>query len=369
MSETHGDYQKVIYTNGMHRNLRPEVTTGPCHLEAQARQALNKKAFDYIRGGAGRKATMARHRLAFDQWMLIPRMLATSTVDMSTTLFDKNYPSPILMTPIGVQSLAHLEKEPGLAEVCSQLDIPYIMSSTANSSFEVVTASGLGRQWYQLYWPRNGEILLSLLERARQNGFDALVFGLSDPVFQEKYRDKTGLTVYEDITSASREWMNQIVGQNHTWDEVAFLRKAWSGPLILKGIQHVGDARAALAHGCDGIVVSNHGGRQLDGAVGSLDVLPEVVDAVGSEMTILLDSGIRTGSDIVKALALGAHAVLVGRPVMYGYAINGKPGAKAVLEGLLADLHLSMGTAGIPSISACKREVLRRTPSGRDVKL
>jgi isopentenyl diphosphate isomerase/L-lactate dehydrogenase-like FMN-dependent dehydrogenase len=110
-------------------------------------------------------------------------------------------------------------------------------------------------------------------------------------------------------------------------------------------------------------------GRQLDGAVGSLDVLPEIVDAVGSEMTILLDSGIRTGSDIVKALALGAHAVLVGRPVMYGYAINGKPGAKAVLDGLLADLHLSMGTAGIPSISACKREVLRRTPSGRDVKL
>ncbi|BCS28418.1 uncharacterized protein APUU_61466S [Aspergillus puulaauensis] len=318
---------------------------------------------------------------------------------MSTTLFGQKYRSPILMAPIGVQSLAHPDKEPGLAEVCSELDIPYIMSSAANSSFEeVATASGPGKRWYQLYWPKDNEITLSLLERARQNGFDALVvtldtwslawrpadldngflpflagngteFGLSDHVFQAKYKGKTGSTVHEDIAGASTEWMAQIVGRNHTWDEVAFLRKAWSGPLILKGIQHVQDAKAALTHGCDGIVVSNHGGRQLDGAIGSLDVLPEIVEAVGSEMTVLFDSGIRTGSDIIKALALGAHAILVGRPVMYGYAVNGKPGAKAVLQGLLADLHLSMATAGIPSIGACNREVLRKTPLGKDAKL
>ena len=217
-------------------------------------------------------------------------------------------------------------------------------------------------------------------------------FGLSDPVFQANYKAKAGMAVDEDIAGASQEWMSQIVGQNHAWDDVAFLRKTWPGPLILKGIQNVEDARAALAHRCDGIVVSNHGGRffpglplqhsrqdmankrrlpgrQLDGAVGSLDVLPGIVDAVGSEMTVLFDSGIRTGSDIVKALALGAHAVLVGRPVMYGYAINGNRGAKCVLQGLLADLYLSMATAGIPSISACTREVLRKTPSQRNVKL
>ncbi|KAL3459750.1 FMN-dependent dehydrogenase [Aspergillus heterothallicus] len=399
MSETHGDYQKLIYTNGMHHSLQPRVTTDPRLLEAQARQALNKQSFDYIRGGAGGKGTMIRNRRAFDQWMLVPRMLATSTVDLSTTLFGQKYPSPILMAPIGVQSLAHPDKEPGLAEVCSSLDVPYIMSSAANSSFEAVTeASGLGKRWYQLYWPKDNDITLSLLERAHQNGFDVLVvtldtwslawrpadldngflpflagngteFGLSDPVFQGKYKDKTGYSVQEDTIGASKEWMSQIVGQNHTWDEVAFLRKAWNGPLILKGIQCAQDAQAALTHGCDGIVVSNHGGRQLDGAVGSLDVLPEIADAVGSKMAVLFDSGIRTGSDIIKALALGAHAVLVGRPVMYGYAINGKLGAKAVLEGLLADLHLSMATAGIPSISACNRDVLRKMPEARDMKL
>ncbi|KAL2822384.1 FMN-dependent dehydrogenase [Aspergillus granulosus] len=320
---------------------------------------------------------MIRNRHALDQWMLKHALTG-------------KHPSPILM--------AH--KEPGLAEVCSALDVPYITSSAANSSFEsVATASGSGKRWYQLYLPKNNEITLSLLERARQTGFGALVvtldtyqtrankcrrladldngflpflagngteFGLSDPVFQAKYKEKTGLGVYEDIVGASREWISQIIGQNHTWNEVSFLRNAWKGPLILKGIQRVQDAQSALAEGCNGIVVSNHGGRQLDGAVGSLDVLPEIVDAVGSELTVLFDSGIRTSSDIVKALALGANAVLVGRPVMYGYAINGIPGAKAVLQGLLSDLHLSMATAGIPPISACHREVLRKT---REVKL
>ncbi|KIA75393.1 FMN dependent dehydrogenase [Aspergillus ustus] len=393
MSETRGDYQKVIYTDGVH-GLRPLVTTDPGRLEAQARRILDKRSFDYIAGGAGGKVTMARNRLAFNQWMLLQ-----STVDISTTLFGQTYPSPILMAPIGVQSLAHPDKEPGLAEVCSAVDVPYIMSSAANSSFEdVAAARGSGKTWYQLYWPKDNDITVSLLDRARQNGFEALAvtldtwslawrpadldngflpflagngteFGLSDPVFQAKFKAKTGTSVHEDIVGASREWMNQIVGQNHTWEEIAFLRNAWKGPLVLKGIQCVQDAQTALSYGCDGIVVSNHGGRQLDGAVGSLDVLPEIVDAVGTRMTVLFDSGIRTGSDIVKALALGAHAVLVGRPVMYGYAINGKPGAKAVLQGLLADLYLSMATAGISSISACNRGVLRKVSGARDVKL
>ncbi|KAL4886420.1 FMN-dependent dehydrogenase [Aspergillus karnatakaensis] len=396
MSETYGDYQKTIYTNGMHDGMRPVVTTDPEKLEAQAREVMEKKAFEYVAGGAGSKATMARNRAAFDNWKLIPRMLAATTIDTSTNIFGQSYPSPILMAPIGVQSLAHLDKEPGLASVCSSLGIPYIMSSAANSSFEsVAAASGAGKRWFQLYWPQDNEITLSLLNRAKENGFEVLVvtldtwslawrpadldngflpfltgngteFGLSDPVFQAKYKEKTGISVQEDIVGASKEWLSQIVGQNHTWEEVAFLRKAWSGPLVLKGIQHVQDGEKALASGCDGIVVSNHGGRQLDGAIGSLDVLPEIVDAVGSKMTVLFDSGIRTGSDIVKALALGARGVFVGRPVMYGYAINGQAGAEAVLRGLLADLHLSMATAGVMSVRACRRDIIRRLP---DVKL
>ncbi|KAL4913041.1 FMN-dependent dehydrogenase [Aspergillus aurantiobrunneus] len=396
MPAAYGDYQRTIYSNGMDHNLHPQVTTDRRRLEQQARRAMDKRSFDYVAGGAGGKATMARNRLALDQWTL---MLATSTVDTSTTLFGQPYRSPILMAPIGVQSLANPEKEPGLAEVCSSLEIPYILSSAANSSFgAVAAASDGGKRWYQLYWPQDDEITLSLLGRARRHGFDVLVvtldtwslawrpadldngflpflagngteFGLSDPLFQAKFKQKTGKDVHEDIRGASREWLGQMVGKNHTWDELAFLRRAWAGPLVLKGIQHVQDAQRALDCGCDGVVVSNHGGRQLDGAIGSLDALPDISAAVGSKMTVFFDSGIRSGSDIVKALALGAHAVLVGRPVMYGYAIDGKSGAEAVLQGLLADLQLSMASAGIPSIDACTRDVVRRVPEAREVKI
>lgn len=213
--------------------------------------------------------------------------------------------------------------------------------------------------------------------------------GLSDPVFRAKFEETTGTRVDDNKIVAAQACMRLLTGQNHTWKEVAFLRQNWDGPLILKGIQHVDDAKAALSYGCDGIVVSNHGGmstvsagsdlhvtldqanlagRQLDGAIGSLEVLPEIVDAVGSQMTVLFDSGIRTGSDIIKALALGAKAVFIGRPVMYGYAVNGTDGAKAVLQGLLADLYLSMGLVGLKTVGHCRRDAIRKVTYGGDLK-
>ncbi|OKL62211.1 hypothetical protein UA08_02890 [Talaromyces atroroseus] len=345
---------------------------------------------------------MDSNRLAFRQWRMLSipgfhvyrrrptSFLLQSEVDTSVELFGQKYPNPLLMAPIGVQSIAHDDKETGLAEACAEVDVPYILSTASGSSFEDVAAScGDGKKWYQLYWPKDNDITLSLLKRAKKNGFDALVvtldtwtlawrpadldtgylpfiagvgteFGLSDPVFRAKFEDRSGSKVEDARLEASREWIQGIFGANRTWDDLGFLRKNWNGPLILKGIQHVEDAKAALKHGCDGIVVSNHGGRQLDGAIGSLEVLPEIVDAVGKDMTVLFDSGIRTGSDIVKAISLGAKAVLVDRPVMFGYAINGKQGAKEVMQGLLADFHLSMAIAGIPSIGDCHREVLRK---------
>ena len=246
-------------------------------------------------------------------------------------------------------------------------------------------------------WPHVDEITISLLKRAKTNGYSVLVvtldtwalawrpgdldnayipfatgvgdqIGFSDPVFRrrfaDKYPDKTPET---DTILAAMEWEAAVFsGASHTWDQLSLLKKHWDGPIVLKGIQHVEDARMAVKAGVQGIIVSNHGGRQLDGAVGSLEVLPEIAEAVGDQVTVLFDSGIRTGVDIVKALCLGAKAVLVGRPFVYGLAVGGKLGARDAIRGLLADLDQSMGLAGIQNIAGCNRSMVRRVQYGGD---
>jgi lactate 2-monooxygenase len=193
--------------------------------------------------------------------------------------------------------------------------------------------------------------------------------GFSDPEFRKKFDKKYGAAPEDKILQASQEWIGDVFsGTPHTWEEIALLRAGWEGPIVLKGILHPEDAKLALEAGCDGIIVSNHGGRQLDGAVASLEMLPEIVEAVGDKMTVMFDSGIRTGVDIIKALSLGAKAVLVGRPVIYGLAIAGKQGAKSVLQGLLADLDQSMGLAGIKDIKGCNKSMIRFVQYGGDVK-
>lgn len=400
MSENYGAYQHEIYGQGAFLGVRPTVTTDPRLLEDQARKALGLRAFSYVAGGAGEKATMDSNRLAFRQWKLIPRMMKMMDgQDISVTLFGEKYDTPIFMAPIGVQSIFHEDKETGLAEACAEVGVPYILSTASSSSIEdVAAASGSGKRWYQLYWPQDDEVTLSLLKRAKENGFSVLVvtvdtwslawrpadldnayipfvkgignqIGFTDPVFRSKFEKQSGSTVEEDVTGASQAWISDVFsGRAHSWNDIEFLRKNWDGPIVLKGIQHVEDAKKALGVGCDGIIVSNHGGRQLDGAIGSLEVLPEIADAVGDRMTVLFDSGIRTGIDVIKALCLGAKAVLVGRPVIYGLAIDGKVGAKAVLRGLLADLWQSMSLAGIQSNAECGRDKLRKVKYPGDVK-
>jgi isopentenyl diphosphate isomerase/L-lactate dehydrogenase-like FMN-dependent dehydrogenase len=296
-----------------------------------------------------------------------------------------------LIAPIGVQGTFHPSGEKGLVAASAELGIPYSLSTAATSSIEdVANACGSHPHWYQLYWPKDDDITISLLSRARASGYRVLIVtldtvtvawrphdldignlpflegvgnavGFSDPVFRSKFANiSNGDTPENNPIAASHFWISQIFsGDHHGWEDLALLRKHWDGPILLKGVLSVEDAKLALQYGMNGIIVSNHGGRQLDGSVTSLEMLPEIVDAVGNELTVMFDSGIRTGSDIIKALALGAQAVFVGRPALYGLGIAGKEGAKAVLAGLLADLDQSMGISGFTSIADLQRTILR----------
>ncbi|CZT42737.1 probable L-lactate dehydrogenase [Rhynchosporium secalis] len=383
----------------MHQQL-PLVTTDPNKLEEQAKSVLKPTAYNYVAGGAGERATMDANRLAFRQWKMIPRMLRpTTTRDLTVKLFGETYENPVLMAPIGVQSIFHEDKETGLAQVCSEIGVPFVLSTASSSTIEeVAKANGNGKRWYQLYWPQDEEITESLLKRAKENGYKVLVVtldtwalawrpadldgayipfmkgigdatGFSDPVFRRKFEEKFNATPEEKVLEASSEWVGDVFsGAAHSWEQIAHLKKHWDGPIVLKGIQHPEDAKLAVQHGVDGIVVSNHGGRQLDGAVGSLEMLPEIAEAVGDKLTIIFDSGIRGGVDIIKALSLGAKAVFIGRPAIYGLAVAGKAGAKQVLQGILADLDQSMGLSGIMNIEGCNRSMIRRVEYGGDVK-
>lgn len=285
----------------------------------------------------------------------------------------------------------HADKETGMASVAADIGIPYIMSTASSSTIEeVASASGTGDRWFQLYWPQDDEITISLLNRAKEAGFKVLVVtldtwalawrpwdldhafvpffqgtgntvGFSDPVFRRKFKeDHDGKEIEDDIIVSSEAWIAAAwSGAAHSWEQLEVLKANWDGPIVLKGIQHADDARKAVECGMQGIVVSNHGGRQLDGAVGSLDMLPEIVEAVGKDITVLFDSGVRTGTDVIKALCLGAKGVLIGRPWVYGLGINGKEGARQVMKGLLADLDQSMGLAGIQSVKDCTPKMVR----------
>ncbi|KAJ9666674.1 hypothetical protein H2201_003078 [Coniosporium apollinis] len=397
-ARNYGAFQNEIYRRGMFENVLPTVTTDPNKLEDQAKREMNAKSYAYVAGGAGERATMDANRLAFRQWKLVPRMLRDTTHrDMRVTLFGKTHDSPLLIAPVGVQRIFHEDKETGVAEIAAELGIPYIMSTAASSTIEeIAQASGDGKRWYQLYWPHDDEVTVSLLQRAKKNGFEVLVVtldtwalswrpwdldgayvpfvkgigdqtGFSDPVFRRKFKEKYGCEIEQDVLHAALEWQKDVFsGRAHTWDQLELLKKNWDGPIVLKGIQHPEDALKAAEAGIDGIIVSNHGGRQLDGAIGSLEMLPEIVEAVGLKLTVLFDSGIRTGVDVIKALCLGAKGVLIGRPWVYGLGIAGKQGAKDVLKGILADLDQSMGLAGIKDIQGCDKAMMRRVQYGAD---
>jgi len=354
-------------------------------LEQKAKEILPPRAFDYVAGGAGGEETVRANREAFYRWRIVPRMLRNvAQRDASVELLGARLPAPILLGPVGVQSILHSEAEIATGRAAASLGIPFVLSTAASRTIEsVAEATGSAARWFQLYWGKNPDLTASMLQRAERAGYTALVVTLdtfalgwrerdlqhlylpflhgegianyvSDPVFRALLPQPPE----ENPLAAVQLWSTLFSNPALTWDDIPFLRKHTRLPILLKGILHPADAARALDAGVDGIIVSNHGGRQVDGGIAALDALPAVVREVKGRVPVLFDSGIRRGADVFKALALGARAVLIGRLFAYGLAIAGEQGVREVLQNLLADFDLTLALSGQASCKALDASVL-----------
>ena len=396
--------QEAIYLAGFAGRPQP-VPVSPDRLEAAALRKLGRNAAAYFAGSAGLERTAAANRAAFDRCRIVQRVMRdVSTRNLTVELFGRTLPLPILLGPIGVLEMAHREADLPAARAASAAGIPFVTSSQASRPMErIAEAVGDGPRWFQLYWSSRNELTASFVERAERAGYEAIVVTLdttllgwrtrdldrgylpflrgrgianytSDPVFArlpvdggampsppwpglgalrsavELLRSFPGgpgraLSAGEAL-AAVRRFLAIYSRPDLTWDDLPFLREHTRLPILLKGIVHPDDAARAVQAGMDGVIVSNHGGRQVDGAAAALDALPGVVDAVAGRIPVLFDSGVRTGADILKALCLGARAVLIGRPYIWGLALAGERGVADVIANLAAELDLTLGLAG-----------------------
>jgi isopentenyl diphosphate isomerase/L-lactate dehydrogenase-like FMN-dependent dehydrogenase len=381
------NFQFEIYLQGL-GGQTPQLPVTADELEQRAREQLSAEAFGYVAGGAGAERTMAANLRAFERFQILPRMLRNvSERDLNTTILGTAMSAPLLLAPIGVQSIVHPDAELAVGRAAAAQGLPAILSTAGSHSIEqVADAVGDASRWYQLYWPTDRELAASFVARAAGAGYEAIVVTLdtwllgwrprdlgngylpflkgegvatyfSDPVFRAALEKPPE----EDPLPAIGHWAYQFANPRITWDDLQWLREQTSLPIVLKGILHEDDARRALEAGVDGLIVSNHGGRQVDGAIGALDALPAVRAAVGDAFPVLFDSGIRTGADIFKALALGADAVCLGRPYIWGLALDGQAGVEFVLRCLLAELDLTLALSGYTEISQVDRSALQRS--------
>jgi len=378
-------YQNEIYLSGLADQL-PAYPIDFAALEAKAREVMTPEAYGYVAGSAGLERTERSNRAAFDDWRIVPRFLRDVGVrDLSTTILGTPFPAPVALAPVGVQGIVHPEAELAVARAAKSLGIPMVLSTVSSYRLEEVAETlGDSPRWFQLYWPRDGDVAASFLKRAKAAGFSTLVLTLDTFILAWRPRDlaaaflpflrRLGVANYESDPAfvaglpgppdehpneSVLHWASMFGDPTKTWDDLRWLRDQWDGPIVLKGVLHPDDALTAADAGIDGLVVSNHGGRQIDGEIASLEALPAIVDAVGDRMTVLFDSGIRTGSDVMKAVALGAQGVFVGRPYIYGLGVGGEDGVRHVLRSLLAELDLSMALAGLARLDELNRSVLR----------
>ncbi len=402
--------QSQIYVDGV-GGRRPLVPVSEQALKARAIAVMRPEATAYIVGGAGREDTMSANRAAFTRWRIVPRVLRdVEHRNTGTTLLGMSLPVPMLTAPIGVLELAHPDADLAVARAAGGEGVPMIFSNQASVAMETCAAvMGDTPRLFQLYWSRSDDLVRSFVRRAEACGCGGIVLTLdttmlgwrprdldlaympflrgmgiaqylSDPVFRRELDlpldapapatrlSWNALSVWRDLLSRApgslREklrtgWPRQAVRRfvatysrpSLQWTDLARLRDMTRLPILLKGVLHPDDARLALEHGVDGLVVSNHGGRQIDGAVASLDALPGIVAVVQGRIPVLLDSGVRGGADVFKAIALGATAVLLGRPYVYGLAIAGEAGVREVLRNVHAEFDLTMGLAGCKSVA------------------
>jgi isopentenyl diphosphate isomerase/L-lactate dehydrogenase-like FMN-dependent dehydrogenase len=371
-----GQYQYEIYLEGM-SGQTPDFPLELTELERRFEAEVDSVPRDYVSAGAGAEDTMRENLDEFRKWRIVPKMLTdVETRDLTTTVLGTTMPAPVMLAPIGgIQSLLHPDGELAVARVAAELGIPMVLSTVSSKTLEEVgEALGDTPRWFQLYWPSEDAFTKSLLQRAEDAGYSAIVVTLDTRILAWRPRDlrnaylpfirgdsianylsdpvfRAGLekSPEEDLVAAAFRWMSMFAYASTTWESLAFLRDATQLPIVLKGIVHPDDARRAAEVGVDGIIVSNHGGRQVDGSIATLAALPAIKEAVPQGFPVLLDSGIRTGADVVKAMALGASAVLLGRPYIWALGVGGESGVKQLLRGFLADVDLTLALSGFTS--------------------
>jgi L-lactate dehydrogenase (cytochrome) len=378
------DYYREIYLRGLGGET-PTIPVAVAELERRAVEAMEPRAAHYVGAGAGSEDTMRANTEAFRRRRIAPAMLRdVSARDLSTTVLGTAMPAPLMLAPIGVQKIVHPDGEHATARAARTVGTPMIASTNSHFSLEeIAAASGDAPRWFQLYWPNDPRLARSFVERAERAGYGAIVLTVDtfvpgwkardlqqawlpflngmgvanyfeDPVFREALEK----TPEEDQGAATGHFLGVQANPALTWDDLSSLREMTSLPILVKGVQRVEDAREAVRRGLDGIVVSNHGGRQVDGALAALDALPAIADAVGGDLAILFDSGVRGGADVLKALALGADAVCLGRPYIWGLALEGQQGVETVLKMTLAELDLTMALCGLARLSEITPDLL-----------
>jgi isopentenyl diphosphate isomerase/L-lactate dehydrogenase-like FMN-dependent dehydrogenase len=414
--------QDEVYRAGVY-GRRPVVPTAARALQRRARRALDATAYSYVAGGAGGESTQRANRTAFDRWTVVPRVLRdVSSRDTSVELLGRRLPAPVLLGPVGALELVHPEADLAVARAAAELGAPMVFSNQASVSMESCAAvMGGSPRWFQLYWSTSDELVESLVGRAETAGCDALVVTLdttmlgwrprdldlghlpfalgkgiaqytSDPVFRRLVEERAArpapsepqprptLAAVRALVGMARAWPGPLLDNlrsplpraavetflaiysrpSITWADLAWLRARTRLPIVLKGVLHPDDARRALDEGVDGVIVSTHGGRQVDRSIAALDALPDVVAAVDERAPVLLDSGVRSGADALIAVALGARAVLLGRPYAWGLGLAGERGVRQVVSDVLGEFDLTLGLTGHTAVDQLSPAVLRR---------